>query len=202
MGSFVDADQFPILGQQERNDLILGVRTIIKQIIDMSEKQRFTVLAQYNQWMNQKLYAACAELTEQDLHLDRKAFFASIYLTLNHIMYGDLAFLSRMTGDPDNVPDLGEEFAESFSELRQKREILDQRIIDWVATLDNEFFDQTLTYKSKIDGKRRQAEQGILLTHMFNHQTHHRGQITTLLSQMEIDIGPTDIPFMSRFIIE
>jgi uncharacterized damage-inducible protein DinB len=41
--------------------------------------------------------------------------------------------------------------------------------------------------------------KGVLVTHMFSHQTHHRGQVTTLLSQMGLDMGSTDLPFMAQF---
>lgn len=57
-------------------------------------------MAQYNEWMNSRLYALCATLPEDEIHKDRQAFFKSIYGTLNHITYGDLAFLSRFTDIP------------------------------------------------------------------------------------------------------
>ena len=62
------------------------------------------LMARYNEWMNSRLYALCADLPDAELYKDRGAFFKSIYLTLNHIMYGDLAFLSRFTGVPAAVP--------------------------------------------------------------------------------------------------
>ena len=165
----------------------------------MSESQRYILLAQYNQWMNVKLYEMCFKLSENDLREDRGAFFGSIYLTLNHITYGDLAFLSRFTGNPVEVPELGVELAPSFEILKAKREALDIRIVDWASTLEREWLDQEQTYKSKVDGKVRTVPRWVLVTHMFNHQTHHRGQVTTLLSQLELDIGSTDIPFMPQF---
>lgn len=166
----------------------------------MSEHKRFQLLAKYNQWMNIKLYDVCSRLSEEELRLDRKAFFDSIYMTINHIMYGDLAFLSRFTGNPVQVPELGQELASSFTALRVEREALDIRIIDWVSALDPIWLDEEQTYQSKVDGKIRTVPRWALVTHMFNHQTHHRGQVTTLLSQMGLDIGSTDIPFMPQFV--
>ncbi|MGD1854554.1 MAG: DinB family protein [Leptolyngbyaceae cyanobacterium] len=167
----------------------------------MSEYERFQLLAEYNQWMNIKLYDVCSRLSEEELRLDRKAFFDSIYMTLNHIMYGDLAFLSRFTGNPVQVPELDQELASSFPALRVGREALDIRIIDWVSALDPIWLDEEQTYQSKVDGKIRTVPRWVLVTHMFNHQTHHRGQVTTLLSQMGLDIGSTDIPFMPQFVV-
>jgi uncharacterized damage-inducible protein DinB len=168
--------------------------------VAMSEYKRFQLLAEYNHWMNIKLYEVCSGLTEEELRLDRKAFFGSIYMTLNHIMYGDLAFLSRFTGNPEQVPELGQELVSSFPALRAERETLDIRIIDWASFLDRLWLEKEQTYKSKVDDKIHTVPRWALVTHMFNHQTHHRGQVTTLLTQMGLDIGSTDIPFMPQFI--
>ena len=67
------------------------------------------------------------------------------------------------------------------------------------SPLSASWLAETLTYKGKIDGKTRTVPRWMLVTHMFNHQTHHRGQVTTLLSQMGLDVGSTDIPFMPQF---
>jgi uncharacterized damage-inducible protein DinB len=157
------------------------------------------MMAQYNQWMNSRLYALCATLPEAELHQDRGAFFKSIYLTLNHIAYGDLAFLSRFTGNPAAVPELGADLYGSFTRLKNERETLDARLLTWAASLEPHWLAGSLTYTSKVDGKIRTVPRWALVSHMFNHQTHHRGQITTLLSQMGLDIGSTDIPFMPGF---
>jgi len=166
------------------------------QVITASHSQ---LMAQYNEWMNSRMYALCASLPDAELHKDRGAFFKSIYATLNHIAYGDLAFLARFTGNPGGVPEPGADLFGTFDLLRAKRAILDQRILVWSESLSPEWLVEPLTYTSKIDGKTRTVPKWVLVTHMFNHQTHHRGQVTTLLSQMGLDIGPTDIPFMSQF---
>ena len=104
--------------------------------------------------------------------------------------------MSRFTGDPETVPELGVDLHEEFEELRQARSALDQRISNWSRSLDSEWLAKNLTYTSKVDAVSRTVPQWVLVTHMFNHGTHHRGQITTLLSQMGLDVGTTDIPFM------
>jgi len=157
------------------------------------------LMAQYNEWMNTRMYALCATLPETELHKDRGAFFQSIYGTLNHIAYGDLAFMSRFTGHPGIVPEPGADLFGTFSQLRTERSALDERIRVWSESLSPAWLAEPLTYTSKIDGKTRTMPRWVLVTHMFNHQTHHRGQVTTLLSQMDLDVGATDIPFMSQF---
>jgi uncharacterized damage-inducible protein DinB len=157
------------------------------------------LMARYNAWMNTRLYAVCATLPEADLRKDRGAFFRSIYATLNHIAYGDLAFLSRFAGDTSGVPELGADLFGSFGVLRSERAALDQRLLGWSESLSPAWLAESLTYTSKVDGRTRTVPNWVLVTHLFNHQTHHRGQVTTLLSQMGLDVGSTDLPFMAQF---
>ena len=156
-------------------------------------------MAQYNSWMNDRLYDTCATLPDTERKKDLGAFFGSIHNTLNHILYGDLAFMSRFTGDPAQVPELGVELYDDFTELKSARSTLDRRISDWSLTIADDWLNEQLTYTSKVDGESRTVPHWVLVTHMFNHETHHRGQITTLLSQMGLDMGSTDIPFMPVF---
>ena len=149
--------------------------------------------------MNNKLYESCALLTDQKRREDLGAFFGSIHLTLNHLLHGDLMFLSRFEGKEEQFAPLGTDLFPIFTELRREREKTDLRMQKWADTLDESWLSEILTYKSMSDGKTRSVEQWVLVTHLFNHGTHHRGQITTLLSQHGVDVGQTDIPFMPIF---
>ena len=102
-------------------------------------------------------------------------------------------------GVPAVVPEPGVDLFNGFTKLRVEREALDARLLAWATSLTPQWLAESLTYTSKIDGKVRIVPKWALVTHMFNHQTHHRGQVTTLLSQMGLDIGSTDIPFMPGF---
>jgi uncharacterized damage-inducible protein DinB len=155
----------------------------------------YTVMANYNEWMNQKLYSLCADLPDTERKLNRGAFFKSIHGTLNHILIGDLIWLGRFTQQPF-AGKVSDELYSDFSELRAEREKLDRTIVTWAQNLTPDWLEQNLTYISGIDNKTRTLPHWLLVTHMFNHQTHHRGQLTTLLSQMGIDPGVTDIPWM------
>lgn len=156
-------------------------------------------MAEYNHWMNERLYQCCQSIEDADRKKDRGAFFGSIHSTLNHIVYGDLAFMSRFTRTPKEVPELGTDLYSSFEDLQHARQELDARILDWAGKLTPDWLEQSLTYTSKVDNRERTAPHWVLVTHMFSHETHHRGQITTLLNQMGLDMGSTDIPFMPRF---
>jgi uncharacterized damage-inducible protein DinB len=156
-------------------------------------------MAQYNRWMNQRLYECCENIDDVERKRDKGAFFGSIHRTLNHILYGDLAFMSRFTGQPRDVPEHGIDLYEDFHDLWLARQSLDDRIEALSSSLSEEWLQNMLTYASKVDGVVRTVPRWVLVTHMYNHETHHRGQVTTLLSQMGLDIGTTDIPFMPRF---
>src|SRR5262245_51505260 len=121
----------------------------------MITREHCQLMARYNEWMNSRLYALCANLSEVELCKDRGAFFKSIYLTLNHITYGDLAFLSRFTDVPAVVPEPGLELFKCFAELRGEREALDARLLAWAASLTPQWLVESMTYTSKIDGKAR-----------------------------------------------
>ena len=163
----------------------------------MITREWCVTMARYNEWMNRRLYDACAPLGEAELRRDRGAFFRSIHATLDHIVYADLAFLSRFTGDPPEVPPLGVELHADFASLRATRERLDARLLAWCSTLEDEWLAGDLRYTSKVDGVHRTRPRWLLMTHLFNHQAHHRGQVTTLLSQCGVDMGSTDLPFMT-----
>ncbi|MFP6741353.1 MAG: DinB family protein [Alphaproteobacteria bacterium] len=159
----------------------------------------YLAMAQYNRWMNQRLYECCENIDDVERKRDKGAFFGSIHRTLNHILYGDLAFMSRFTGQPRDVPELGIDLYEDFHDLWLARQSLDDRIEAWSSSLSEEWLQNMLTYASKVDCVVRTVPRWVLVTHMYNHETHHHGQVTTLLSQMGLDIGTTDIPFMPRF---
>lgn len=165
----------------------------------MIDTEYCQTLAAYSTWMNQKLYDTCAKLTDADRKEDRGAFFGSIHQTLNHILYADLAFMSRFTGNPAQEPEFGVELHSDFEVLTDARRALDSRISTWSETITPDWLRQSLTYTSKADGVTRTVVHWVLVTHLFNHGTHHRGQITTLLAQLGLDPGATDLPFMPQF---
>ncbi|HEY9699911.1 MAG TPA: DinB family protein [Trichocoleus sp.] len=162
------------------------------------DRRQYILLAEYNQWMNQKLYAVCAEIPDEKRKEDLGAFFKSIHGTLNHLLFGDRVWLGRFTGQPF-AANVGQELYADFAELRQERVQTDQQIYDWATQLSLDWLNQPFEYTSNIDRKTRILPNWVLVTHLFNHQTHHRGQLTTLLSQLGHDLGVTDIPWMPSF---
>ena len=162
----------------------------------MQGSAHYKLMARYNQWMNGKLYAVCAEIPDAERRADRGAFFKSVHGTLNHLFFGDHAWLNRLDGRSYPLKPIGQDIYESFEEMQAARPALDADIIAWADGLSEAWLDQETTWDSAAYGRTFTHRNWTLVAHLFNHQTHHRGQLTTLLTQMGKDVGPTDVPVM------
>lgn len=151
------------------------------------------LLARYNAWMNDKLYAACATLSDEERKRDRGAFFRSIHGTLNHLLLADSVWLGRFEGKPFAFSSLDQELFASFDELRAQRTATDERIRRWTDGLTDAALDARLNFTSALTKRTHAPILWKVVAHFFNHQTHHRGQLTTLLSQAGVDYGVTDL---------
>ncbi|MBL8524439.1 MAG: DinB family protein [Betaproteobacteria bacterium] len=161
-------------------------------------------MAEYNRWMNLRLYEAAAKLSEAQLFEDRGAFFGSLFDTLNHIAVADLIWLHRFVQLPGltgisslmtefpSPTSLRERVAHSLPELRELRTRLDEIIVELAGRVTEQHLAETLRYGNTA-GQKQAKNFGLLLQHFFNHQTHHRGQATTLLFQAGVDVGVTDL---------
>jgi len=170
----------------------------------MSLEEHFQLLAAYNQWMNAKVYEAAGRLSASELAEDRGAIFGSILGTLNHLVVADTIWLKRFVTHPscvnsfqaiadlENPTSLDQIVFDDFGRLKEHRSWLDHQIIDWISQLAEGDLDVVLSY-GNMKGVPAQKRYSSLVLHFFNHQTHHRGQVSTLLSQAGADIGVTDL---------
>lgn len=170
----------------------------------MNLESQFRKMAEYNRWMNQNLLAAVDKLDPGQVFEDRGAFFGSVGGTFNHILVGDIIWLKRFALHPAGFASLqgvtqmpapsalGEILYRDIASFAVARQNLDQAIIDLMDEIPEENYAQVLEYKTTAAEPQRK-QFGFLVQHMFNHQTHHRGQITTLLYQLGVDPGVTDL---------
>ncbi len=142
-------------------------------------------LARYNRLANERLYAACAELSDAERKRPRAAFFGSIHGTLNHILLGDRIWMGRFAGRDMPSTALDTILYEDFAELRAARAAMDADIEAFVAGLGAEFLAGSVRYVNNA-GAACEDPVAVLLPHLFNHQTHHRGQVHGLLSQTAV----------------
>lgn len=148
----------------------------------------FETLARYNIWVNEKLYQVCAGLEGEAYYRERPSYFGSIHNTLNHILVADRIWMRRFTGEGKTPKRLDEILFHDFAGLREACRSEDQRILAYVAALDEADIDDTFSYRD-MRGTPHALPLRVCLGHLFNHHTHHRGQVHGLLSQ-EMDEPP------------
>lgn len=167
-------------------------------------KEQFRLFAEYNRLMNARLYDAASKLSDSDLRRDRGAFFKSVLGTLNHILVGDIIWLKRFSKHPSSEAALNpiatierpnaldSVLFSDLMPLREQRMIIDDVVVDWIESLAEHDLQTSITYES-MAGVRFRKPFASLISHLFFHQVHHRGQVTTLLSQCGVDFGETDL---------
>ncbi|OIQ88049.1 DinB family protein [mine drainage metagenome] len=170
----------------------------------MSRISHIGLMASYNEWMNAKVYEAATTVPADDLSANKKAFFGSIIGTLNHVAVGDTLWLKRFASHPANhtslepirgLPapkNLDQILFTDIQSLSKYRKWLDGIITAWAHSLTESDLDHVLRY-TNMKGEAGDKKFFSLVMNFFNHQTHHRGQVTTLLSQADIDVGVTDL---------
>jgi uncharacterized damage-inducible protein DinB len=165
----------------------------------------YRFLGRYNRWMNQRMYAACEALTDAERKQERGAFFGSIHHTLTHMLLADKMWLQRfavqdsvfvalpaaLLAMPEGA-DYSSDLHPDWQDLRQTRDALDAAVELWLADMSPDFLLSTMHY-ANTKGVQRAHPAWQAMTHFFNHQTHHRGQVTTLLAQAGVDMGVTDL---------
>ncbi|MBZ2206162.1 DinB family protein [Massilia soli] len=169
----------------------------------MPTREDIVLLASYNASMNQQVYSAAATLPKEALAADRGAFFGSILGTLNHIVAGDTIWLRRFAAHPSGFASLAAVLdmpapaslahihSEDLASLTAHRARLDAIITALAAEISESDLGLQVCYRNARGDRRTYF--GPLLLHFFNHQTHHRGQVSTLLSQAGVDVGVTDL---------
>lgn len=145
-------------------------------------KAHFDSFARYNAWANRRLYEAAADLDDAQYREDRGAFFKSMHGTLNHLLVTDRIWMRRITGEGDAPDRLDAILFEDFSQLRAAREAEDVRIVAHVTGLNEAQLSGVIRYHRVSTPDLVEQELAPALAHLFNHQTHHRGQAHAILT--------------------
>jgi len=158
-------------------------------------------MAAYNRWQNENLYGAAEVLSDEVRKSQRGAFFGSIHGTLNHLVWGDQIWMSRFAGTPrpkaDGIPNSLNMY-ESWEDLKRERAAFDEVIIGWAEKLDPTWLEGDLTWFSGAAQREVTKPKSLLVTHMFNHQTHHRGQAHCLLTALSGEAPSFDLLVFQR----
>lgn len=154
-------------------------------------------MARYNRWQNESLYKAANQLDDADRRKDRGSFFGSIHETLSHILWADQIWMSRIsdwaspgTGVPGSTS-----LFDDWDELCRLRNEADHKFIAWADDITQAEIDGDLNYVDS-GGTPQTRVRAVCLMQVFNHQTHHRGQVHAMLTSAGLATEDTDIPFM------
>lgn len=155
-------------------------------------------MTRYNGEMNRRLYGAAERLGEAKRREDGGAFWKSIHGTLSHIYWGDCMWMSRIDGwEKPSVPIReSDRFVDDFEELARRRAEADSRLEAWADGLDAEWLRGDIAWYSGAIERHVTQPRVVVLAHLFNHQTHHRGQAHALITRAGERTGDTDLVFV------
>jgi uncharacterized damage-inducible protein DinB len=155
-------------------------------------------MARYNAWQNSSLYREASALGEQARRQERGAFFSSIHGTLSHLLWGDQVWMHRFAGTPKPAGGIAGSAAliGAWDDLVEARAAFDTVIGHWADGLDQSWLDGAMTWFSGAQGRELSKPRWLLVTHFFNHQTHHRGQVHAMLTAAGGKPDDTDLAFM------
>jgi uncharacterized damage-inducible protein DinB len=165
----------------------------------MIDRAYVQLMACYNRWQNENLYGVADRLSDEERRRPRGAFFGSIHGTLSHLLWADTIQMSRFTSD---VPKPAAGIPESillypdWNALKDERSRFDRIIIGWADSVDHAWIAGDLTYFSAAIGRELTKPRWVMVTQLFNHATHHRGQVHCMLTQAGGRPSDTDLPFM------
>ncbi|GGX45698.1 damage-inducible protein DinB [Tateyamaria omphalii] len=165
----------------------------------MIEAGYVRIMARYNAWQNRQLTEMLTGVPDVELRKDRGAFFGSIMATLNHILWGDAMWMSRL--DPKipapRVPaEDHKDFTPTFAVWTAERFRMDGTIRLWADDLDTIALKGDLSWYSGMLKRDFHAPFEVCVTHLFTHQAHHRGQVHAMMTAAGLSAPVTDIVFM------
>lgn len=168
-------------------------------------KSHFQMMAAYNRWANGRIYEACGALDAEEFCRDTGAFFRSAMGTLNHLLAADRIWMKRFTGRGEAPAQLDAILHRDYPALRIAREAEDDRICQWIDAQGEEQIAGRFTYMTVTDLRTVSQRLAPALVHLFNHQTHHRGQahmVLTVLGRPSVQLDliafqrtPEGLPF-------
>ena len=152
-------------------------------------------MAAYNAEMNRRLYDAAERIPDPARREPRGAFWGSLHGTLCHLLWGDQMWMSRFDGwaKPDVIQKNSATLIGDFGELRRTRAEADEKISAWAGRVTEAWLAEDQTWFSSSVQKELRSPRSFLVTHFFNHQTHHRGQAHALITACGEKTGDTDL---------
>ncbi len=155
--------------------------------------RHFSTMARFNKWVNEKIYHAVGELPKDIYLKDCGLFFKSVHATLNHLLVVDRVWIGRVLGRESGIRALDQILYEDFDALLLARRQEDDRLIELADRLTDDQLAKTTLYWTVKRDRKMEAKVWDMLAGLFNHQTHHRGQISAILTQQGKDMPDIDL---------
>lgn len=161
-------------------------------------KAHFVMMANYNEWANARLFRMAGALGDGLYRKNTGAYFGSLHGTLNHLLVSDRIWMHRLTGTGSHPEKLDAILFEDLPALHAARVEEDRRIITFVQSLDEPAFEEMWDYRT-LNGTPYRQRRREILAHLFNHETHHRGQAHAILTGLGVtEPEPLDLLLMQR----
>ena len=159
-------------------------------------KENLSLMAQYNIWATQRLSVSLEKVSDEDFYKDVGLYFKSIFGTLNHLLVGEHylwypRFAERISPNLKLNDVIEEDRSLCLTQLRQKS----QQWIAFIEALDDGRLQGSLSY-TRVNGEQLTLPFMPTLFHVFNHGTHHRGQITAAMTAMGYECPELDLVYM------
>ncbi|MEL7175712.1 MAG: DinB family protein [Pseudomonadota bacterium] len=164
----------------------------------MIDREYCVTMARYSQWQNREMLKTLETLPVEELTKERGAFFGSIMGTINHLLWADQMWMSRFDrskGPGGGIPE-SRDLTPTLAVWGAERFQTDGRILLWAEQVKSLDLVGDLKWFSGALGQSISRPAAVCIIHMFNHQTHHRGQVHAMMTQAGLSPAATDIPFM------
>ena len=160
-------------------------------------KDHFAMMATYNAWANRRLYRMARQLSDEQYRRDVSVYFKSLHGTLNHLLTADSIWMWRLTGQGVCPTGLDVVLFDDLGALDEARRAEDERLVSFVGNLTDARLEAAIEYRM-FNGRSRSQRLAEVLAHLFNHQTHHRGQAHAILTLLGVkEPEPLDLLWMS-----
>lgn len=161
-------------------------------------RDHFLTMARYNAWANSRLYEMAGSLPDESYRKEVGAYFKSLRGTLNHILTADSIWMRRLTGVGNHPDKLDAIMFDELPALHAARTAMDARIIGFAEHITDVQLNEMWEYRT-LNGTPQRQRRREVLAHLFNHQTHHRGQAHAILSILGVaEPVPLDLLIMQR----
>ncbi len=141
------------------------------------------MLADYHQWAHARLLQYVEALSKEEYHQPCGLYFTSVHGTYNHMLVGDYLWYGRFVNERVDLPGLDHELCTSRASLVAALTVQTNKWVDYIEQLTEGRLEENLTYHS-VAGVQYSLPKGQLLAHVFNHGTHHRGQVSSIVTQL------------------